>query len=116
MTTHEVLPSSAVLRYCSADVNMHTGYPCADKTRPRLRRTCTLSSTMSTTERDIDMAKGELDRLQHAAGCECSSTGADRRGGYQRPAGRVLFRSVKYLSVGATTRRRRDLEGSRRLT
>src|SRR5215218_2242903 len=85
MTTHEVLPSSAVLRYCSADVNMHTGYPCADKTRPRLRRTYTLSSTMSTTEGDIDMEKGELDRLQDAAGCACSSTGADRRGGYQRP-------------------------------
>jgi len=55
MTTQDALLSSRVLRNRSADVNMHTGYPCADRTRPKLRSTGTLSSTMSTTSTGIDM-------------------------------------------------------------
>jgi len=53
ITTHDDLPAWKVLRYRSADVNMHTGNPCADTTRPRLRRTSGLSCTMSTTTSGI---------------------------------------------------------------
>src|SRR4051812_49287681 len=88
---------------------MHTGYPCADNTRPTLRSTSTLSSTMSTTARGIDICGPGLKGGATLEGACLQRQQCNGLGGYPCRPVSVLLEAVNYLSAPATMRPRRCL-------